>query len=127
MITKKHILIGLVGITSALVLSACERQTRNPLLLQPKSEVAKFIKNAQAYAVKETGLGKNENLYAACVKNYDYLKGSYGNKGPMPCRTYFNAMISYANTTKNFHGLTIHWLRSDEAYERVEKAFNSIE
>ena len=108
-------------IAATLILSACGSH-KNPLLTQPKKATVRFVKNAQDFASKKTGVMYGDGVYSECIVNpehFDFLDGK--GAGAKRCAKVFKAMVEYAEKSKDFSSLTV----SDLKDKAVQKRFGS--
>lgn len=114
---------------AGLGLCACHAQTDNPLITQPKSNVANFIYRAESYATQKTHLyDATQSIYAVCVTNPNHFVTPFNKTRISPCTQYFKQMALYAHTTNGkFSTVSVDNLKDKQVLARLGKVLQQTE
>ena len=122
----KHAIVALISISviAVFILAGCHRHS-NPLLATGKTkkeQAVKFLVAAGFDASQKTHLyDSSQSVYVICVQNPAHFNNPLDKTAKNPCNAYLQAMVSYANKTKGFKGLTINDLKDQSVIKIFRK------
>ena len=108
-----------VLLSSSLIV-ACSKHT-NPLLTENKVEAAKFIVEAEYYAIDKMGLNMavDTALYQNCNRDITRLDNPFQKTSNHKCNQFFKEMVAYGKTKSKFRALSISDLHDRKALQRL--------
>ena len=125
---NKATLMLITALFGSSMMSACSKHD-NVLLIVNKVKAAKFIVEAELYAIKRMGLNRavDAGLYVNCSRDVTHLDNPFQKTSDHQCTRFFKEMARYGNTTNVFKTVTATDLQNTSVLRRLNSDINWFE
>ena len=110
----KRLILTAAACSLSVLMTACHE---NKLAKVDESEGGRFLVKASQYAEKKQGLPRVlGDIYGYCMGKEEIKQ--------IDCNKFFSYMQQYAETTKDFKGVTIADLTNKSSFSRLKRSYN---